>query len=126
MLNVKDGAENLAIPLMKELLSYASKNSEIVILEGILKSDWYKPLFELALELYGSQIYAYYFDIPFEETLRRHKSKPNYNDFGEKQLREWWIAKDYSKVLNETNITAKITKDDLVQKILNELKESEK
>ena len=111
---------------MKELLSYASKNSEIVILEGILKSDWYKPLFEFALELYGSQIYAYYFDIPFEETLRRHKSKPNYNDFGEKQLREWWIEKDYSKVLNETNITAEITKDDLVQKILNELKESEK
>ncbi len=31
--------------------------------------DWYRELFEVAFELYGSDIYAYYFDIPFEETV---------------------------------------------------------
>ena len=40
------------------------KHSEIVILEGILNAEWYRALFELAVALYGKNIYAYYFDIP--------------------------------------------------------------
>ncbi len=69
MLKVKDGENTLALPLMKELLRYGNAHSDIVILEGILRADWYQPLFELAVALYGADIYAYYFDISFEETL---------------------------------------------------------
>lgn len=67
MLWVKDGESTEAIPLMKELLAYGIKHSDIVILEGIMYADWYKPLFELAIRLYGTEVYAYYFDLPFEE-----------------------------------------------------------
>lgn len=69
MLRVKDGADTKALPLMKELLQYGRSHSDIVILEGIMYADWYKPLFELANQMYGQKnIYAYYFDLPFEET----------------------------------------------------------
>lgn len=44
MLNVNDGENTPALPLMKELLIYGSKHSDIVILEGIMNADWYKPL----------------------------------------------------------------------------------
>ena len=37
--------------------------------------EWYSPLFKTANELYGMDIYAYYFDIPFEETVRRHNTR---------------------------------------------------
>lgn len=68
MLRVKDGENTEAISLMKELLAYGREHSDIVILEGIMYADWYKPLFELAIQLYDTKVYAYYFDIPFEET----------------------------------------------------------
>ena len=82
MLKVKDGENTEALPLMKELLIYGRSHSDVVILEGIMYADWYKPLFELAIQLYDTRVYAYYFDLPFEETLKRHQTKPNCNEFG--------------------------------------------
>lgn len=105
MLMVKDGEDTRALPLMKELLKYGSTHSDIVILEGIMYADWYRPLFELARRIYGKEIYAYYFDLPFEETLRRHQTKPNCREFGEEAMRRWWREKDFSDVLNEKSIT---------------------
>ena len=35
-----------ALPLITNLLKYGRKNSEITILEGILDSEQYRPLFE--------------------------------------------------------------------------------
>jgi predicted kinase len=77
-------------PLMIELLKYGKRNSEITILEGILPSEDYRPLFETAIQEYGEDIYSYYYDLPFEETLRRHQTKPNRNEFGEEEMRRWW------------------------------------
>ena len=107
------------MPLLKELLKYGYEHSEIVILEGILISDWYSSLFELANELYGSDVYAYYFDIPFEETVRRHQTRPNCNDFGEEDMRDWWKEKDFSDMLNETSITEDKDRESIVAEIYN-------
>ena len=106
MLKVKDGENTEALPLMKELLIYGRSHSDVVILEGIMYADWYKPLFELAIQLYDTRVYEYYFDLPFEETLKRHQTKPNCNEFGEEAMRRWWREKDYSDVLNEKIITS--------------------
>lgn len=102
---------------MKELLCYGEKNSDVVILEGILISEWYRSLFELAVQLYGTNVYAYYFDLPFEETLRRHKTKPNCNDFGEEAMRSWWKEKDYTSILSEVAIKADKDKESIVRDI---------
>ncbi len=117
MLWVKDGEDSLAIPLMKELLSYGNKYSEVVILEGIMYADWYKSLFQLAVQLYDTRVYAYYFDLPFEETLKRHQTKPNRGDFGEEEMRRWWREKDFSNILNEVRITSDKDKESIVNEI---------
>ena len=72
---VKDGIDTKALPLMIELLKYGYEHSDIVILEGIMYEEWYNPLFKVANELYGSNVYSYYFDITFEETIRRHQTR---------------------------------------------------
>ena len=36
---------------------------------------WYASLFKKAQELFDQQIYAYYFDIPFEEIMKRHQER---------------------------------------------------
>ena len=102
---------------MKELLKYGNIHSHIVILEGILDADKYKSLFELAVQLYDTEIYSYYFDITFEETLKRHKTKPNCNDFGEADMRRWWKEKDYSEVLKESIITDEQDLQSIIQNI---------
>ncbi len=117
MLMVSDGPDTRAIPMLKELLRYGKAHCETVILEGIMVADWYRPLFELAKELFGKNIYAYYFDIPFEETLQRHKTRAKSSEFGEEAMREWWVEKDYSDVLDETTITADKDKETIVQEI---------
>lgn len=80
-------------------------------------SDWYKPLFELANQLYGTEIYAYYFDISFKETLKRHQTKPNCRDFGEEAMRRWWREKDFSEELNEVRITEEQDMESIVEDI---------
>ena len=117
MLMVKDGEDTKALPLMKELLKYGSIHSDIVILEGIMYADWYRPLFELAHEIYGSEIYAYYFDLPFEETLRRHQTKPNCREFGAEAMRRWWREKDFTDVLSEKSITYEKDLESIVAEI---------
>ena len=96
MLRAKDGENTPALPLLTALLEYGAAHSGTTILEGILRADWYRPLLVRAAELYGENLYAYYFDLPFEETLRRHQTKPNRAEFGEKELRDWWREKDFS------------------------------
>ncbi len=119
MLKEKDGENSPAISLMKELLQYGSEHSEIVIMEGIMNADWYRPLFDLAVRLYDGSVYAYYFDLPFEETLKRHQTKPNRNEFGEEAMRRWWREKDFSDVLQEVCITAERGREDIVEDICN-------
>jgi adenylate kinase family enzyme len=94
MLFVKDGPNPEASQLLLELALYGKSNCSIVILEGILNSNWYKNLFESLQDEFKDQIFAYYFDIPFEETLNRHQQKPNAHEFGEIEMRRWWNEKD--------------------------------
>ncbi len=121
MLWVKDGKDTKALPLMAELLKYGKIHSELTILEGIMYDEWYSPLFKLANELYESNIYAYYFDIPFEETLRRHSMRNKSQEFGEEAMRGWWREKDISSVLDEQVITCEMQADDIVERIYQDL-----
>ncbi len=65
-----------ALPLTMQLLKYGRQNSDITILEGILPVEVYMPLFEMAVQEYGKDIFAFYYDLPFEETLQGHATKP--------------------------------------------------
>ena len=87
---------------MIDLLKYGRVHSEITILEGILLTEDYRLLFETAVSEFGSDIFAYYYDLPFEETLRRHSTKPNCDDFGEADMRRWWREKDFLPMIRET------------------------
>ena len=117
VLKARDGIDPPAMPLIKQMLEYGSKNCEVVIMEGIYVAEWYRELFEAAIELYGSDIYAYYFDIPFEETVRRHQTRSKAAEFGADEMRRWWVEKDYLDLIKETPITEDMSKDEIVQEI---------
>ena len=121
MLWAHDGPGTAALPLLMDLLCYGHKHSIVTILEGILNAEWYRPLFELAMDLYGTEVYAYYYDLPFEETLKRHATKPNHADFGEADMRRWWKDKDYIGIIPESTITQGQSLEETLNVILNDI-----
>lgn len=117
ILYVKDGPDPEASNLLFDLAIYGKKHCRVVILEGILNSKWYKELFEKLFIEFNNNIFAYYFDIPFEETLNRHKEKPNAHEFGETEMRRWWNEKDFLNIITETCIHKDLTLDEIVNLI---------
>lgn len=118
MLWVRDNDGNPSIELMSQLLRYGRANCQVTILEGILNAQRYEPLFQVALEEYGENIAAFYYDIPFEETLRRHETKSNRFSFGEADMRQWWVEKDYLTLIPETFFSREMTLEDAEKAVL--------
>jgi adenylate kinase family enzyme len=64
-----------------------------VILEGILSVKSYSKVLDDIFQKHAGENYIFYFNISFEETLRRHSTrdiKPL--EFGEKEMREWYLT----------------------------------
>jgi predicted ABC-type ATPase len=121
ILYVKDGADTKAIDLLINLIMYGKENCTYVILEGILNSDWYRKLFEIIKYEFNNEVYAYYFDIPFEETIIRHRAKPNANEFGEIEMKRWWKEKDYINIISEQIINKDMTENEIVDMIIQQV-----
>lgn len=121
ILHTKDGAGTKALPLMTKLLKYGRHNSRVTILEGIMDAEWYMPLFEAAIEEFGSEIYAYYYNLPFEETVARHGTRAKRTEFGAEDMRRWWIEKDYMKIIPEKIFTKETGLDEAVEIIFRDV-----
>ena len=121
ILHTRDGIDTKALPLMTELLKYGRRNSRVTILEGIMVAEWYMPLFETAIKEFGSEIYAYYYDLPFEETVARHGTRAKRMSFGAEDMRRWWVEKDYMKVIPEKILTKEIGLDKAVEMIFRDV-----
>ena len=116
----REGVEK-SLPLMEELLRYGKNHSEITIMEGILPLKDYSRLFDTAVKEFGNEICAYYYDISFEETLKRHSTKPNKNDFTAEDMRRWWREKDLLENIDEKILTADMSVKDAVDMILQDI-----
>ncbi|GKU30577.1 hypothetical protein [Clostridium folliculivorans] len=86
-------------------------------LEGIFNSKWYEGIFQSSLHEFNNQIFEYYFDIPFEETLNRHKQKSNAHDFGEKEMIDWWNERDLLSIIAEVFINKELGLNEVVEMI---------
>ncbi len=47
ILHTNDGENSSAVKLLSDLVLFGKEHSNIIILEGILNSSWYKPLFDV-------------------------------------------------------------------------------
>ena len=110
---------------MIELVRYGAAHSEVTVLEGILPARDYGPLFDACAEAFGREICAYYYDLPFEVTLRRHATKPNRASFGEEEMRRWWQAHDLLAQFRETVFDETVTLEDALARILRDIGFSE-
>ena len=117
ILRAKDGPKNPSIQLIKDIATYGRSIGYDVIIEGILTRNHYGEMLNDVVALF-EEVYVYYLDVSFEETLRRHKTKPNSHEFGEALMREWYIEKDVLGLANERVFTDKEIKDEILESIL--------
>ncbi|MGB4768215.1 MAG: kinase [Candidatus Saccharimonas sp.] len=119
---VRDGANNPSIELIKRTVLYAKEIGYGVILEGILAKKFYGGMIDELVKEFGNHVLLYHFDLTFEETLRRHATKPNSHDFGEKEMREWWNDNDGLGFSSEYVFHANDSEDDVLAKIVDDFR----
>lgn len=101
LLRERDRPGALNIELIKLNVQFALAHDYDVILEGILFADRYGAMIRTLLAEHGGPTFVYYDDLPFEETLRRHASKPNSHAYGEGEMAGWFVERDLLDVPEE-------------------------
>lgn len=119
LLQVKDYPNNSAIGLIETMVLYGLCHCEYTIIEGILAKDKYGEMLRRSL-LFADESFVYYYDLSFEETIRRHQTK-NKTNFGTKEMRSWFIEKDFLGLENEQLITEEVSHEQMLTIILNYL-----
>lgn len=121
VLKEKDVANGNNHDLIKQVVFFAFDRGYSVILEGIFDAGRYEHMFEEILERHPNNNYFFYFDVSLDETLRRHQTKPNKDDFGETELRQWFKLNDLLKCKKEMIIPELESLKAVVERILSEI-----
>lgn len=104
-------ANSVAIhEMIKSNVLIALSEGYDVILEGILNAKSYKPMLEEILVEHPTENYIFYFDISFDETMRRHRMRPAKDtpSFTDDDMKSWYPAAyvpihDEEKLILETS-----------------------
>ncbi|MBF7023377.1 kinase [Staphylococcus kloosii] len=123
MLQVHDRPGNLAISLIEQIARYGIEHCQYVILEGILNKEKYNHMLQSLINLPEVTAHIYYFDLPFEETVRRHNTKKD-TDFGEKKMVSWFVERDYLGNDQEEILTQYMNKEEILTKIIGEIRKA--
>jgi predicted kinase len=121
ILRVSDKEEHPAMDLIQQIARFGwEKGWETVIIEGILSRAKYgEKLLKLAKE--ADKTIVYYLDISFEETLTRHTMKPEADNYGEKEMRDWWLENDVLGLSNEITLDESLTSGEIVSRIVHDI-----
>lgn len=94
VLRERDRPGGANIGLIDTVARYSLDAGYHVVLEGILYADHYGPMLRQLRADHRGPTHGYYLDIAFDETLRRHATKPQADELGETELRTWYRPRD--------------------------------
>lgn len=114
------GINDLAIEMILLILKWAKGKFDYIILDGIYSNNRYTVMFEEIVKMF-KDIYAYYFDLPFEETAKRHLTRAKSQIFTVEEMRGWLKPNNKSTVLNETILTKDMTIEQILDIILTDI-----
>jgi predicted kinase len=94
LLRERDVPGGANIDLIDLTARFALDRGFHVIVEGILYADHYGAMLTALLADRAGSAWAYYLDVPWAETLRRHATKPQAAAYGESEMRRWYRERD--------------------------------
>ncbi|MER5961436.1 kinase [Streptomyces sp. NPDC002057] len=114
----RPGAANVG--LIDLTARYALDAGYHVVVEGILYADHYGEMLARLRADHRGPTRGYYLDVPFEETLARHATKPIANEVGETELRDWYRERDLLPGGVETVIGADSAVYETIERIMHD------
>ncbi|MEU7561858.1 AAA family ATPase [Streptomyces eurythermus] len=112
----RPGAANIG--LIDLTARYALDAGYHVVVEGILSADRYGDMLTRLRADHRGPTHNYYLDVPFDETLARHATKPLADEVDERQLRDWYRPLDLLPGGIETVIGADSTLRETIDRIM--------
>lgn len=79
---------------MKEAVLYAKGKVPLVLVEGIYSREKYQDFLDFLIQLFPESNLVYYFDLSFEETVKRHQTRMQRDYLSEEAMRKWWLERD--------------------------------
>lgn len=94
MLKEKVEPGNLSIDLTETLARFGYEHDLLVLVEGFYETDIYGQMLERLKKLFAPQVFSYYYDLSFEETVRRHQTRAKQEEFTPADMKRWWKDRD--------------------------------
>ncbi|MGT2949970.1 AAA family ATPase [Streptococcus cuniculi] len=117
MLKEKVEPGNLSISLTETIARFGYAEDLLVIVEGFYETEIYGEMLADLRTLFAPRVFAYYYDLPFEETVKRHATRAKQADFTAADMKRWWIEKDYLGWEEEEYFTVEVSLAEAVQMI---------
>jgi ADP-ribose pyrophosphatase YjhB (NUDIX family) len=106
------------IELMDQTARFALSRGYHTIVEGIFNADHYGATLTALISDHPGRAFAYFLDVPFPETLRRHATKTGTLKYGEAEMRRWYGGLDLLPGGVEQVIPAESSLEDTVSKVM--------
>lgn len=110
------GGDN--IELIAETVRFCSRIGYHVILEGILWTGHYGLMLRELVQEHPGPVHVFYLDVPLEETLRRHATRPLRATVDPEKLREWYRPRDVLGIDGEIVLDHTCGQDELMTSVL--------
>lgn len=118
VLRERDVPGGAYIGLVDTIARYALDHGYHTIVEGIFAADRCADMLTALRADHRGGSHYYYLDVPFEETIRRHATKPQASDYGRAEMSGWYRTHDLLPGGIEQIIPATSTLDATVERIL--------
>jgi len=120
VLREKDIPGGANIGLIGLTARYALDHGFHVVVDGILCAHHYADMLEALHHDHQGRSWFYYLDVPFEETMARHATRPQAAEFGLAEMQSWYRDRDLLPGAIEQIIGAASTLNDTVQRIMSD------
>jgi predicted kinase len=117
LLRERDLPGGLAPVLVDRTVRTALDHGYHVVLDGILHAARYGPTLTALCRDHRGRTAVFYLDVGFEETLRRHRTRPQADRFGADDMRGWYVHRDLLGVAGERVLDEGTTVEDAVDRI---------
>ncbi len=111
----------IAPAFIAHTVRFALDHGYHVVLEGILARARYGAMLTDLCHAHRGRTTVFYLDISWEETLRRHATRPQSSAFGEAEMREWFRPDDLLELEGERIIDQNLTPEETIEVVAEEL-----
>jgi predicted kinase len=116
-----DGDGGIAPALVAQTVRFALDHGYHVVLEGILARARYGSVMSCLFRAHRGRAAVFYFDVTWEETLRRHADRPQATEFSADDMKKWWLPRDLLGVAGERVISEELSQAATVDLVAREL-----